>query len=224
MSPDQIVRIVLLAIPVIIAITLHEAAHGYVAWHFGDNTAKDAGRITLNPIRHIDPFGTIVLPALLILSNTGLIFGYAKPVPVNAGQLRNPRIDMMWVAAAGPGMNVLLAVLSAALLFALHGLESSMVETMLRVSIFLNFILAIFNLIPLPPLDGSKVVAAVIPEPLVGPYVELERYGIIILLLVLIVVPLVGAHLGHNWDILGPLVVGPANYLTELFMHLAGAG
>jgi Zn-dependent protease len=223
MSAASIAQILFLAIPAIIAITLHEAAHGYAARHFGDHTAEQAGRITLNPIRHIDPFGTIVLPALLILSNTGLIFGYAKPVPVNANALRNPRMDMMWVAAAGPGMNVLLAAISALLLLiARAAFDSALLENLLRVSIALNFILAIFNLLPLPPLDGSKVVAALIPEALVGPYVALERYGILLLLIVLIILPLACARLGMDWDVVGPLVLRPAYYLTDLFTSLAG--
>ena len=112
----QLLNIVLYAIPVIIAITLHEAAHGFVARHFGDDTAAKAGRLTLNPLKHIDPFGTIILPALLLLSKTGFVFGYAKPVPVNFSALHNPKRDMIWVAAAGPAMNILLAAVSVAIL------------------------------------------------------------------------------------------------------------
>src|SRR3954464_7348878 len=110
---DQLAVIAIYAIPVIISITLHEAAHGYVARHFGDDTAEKAGRITLNPLKHIDPFGTLILPALLLFTKAGFLFGYAKPVPVNFGALRHPKRDMIWVAAAGPGMNLLLAVISA---------------------------------------------------------------------------------------------------------------
>ena len=111
-----LLNIVLYAVPVIIAITLHEAAHGFVARHFGDDTAAKAGRVTLNPLKHIDPFGTIILPAFLLLSKTGFVFGYAKPVPVNFGALRHPKRDMIWVAGAGPAMNILLAIVSVALL------------------------------------------------------------------------------------------------------------
>jgi Zn-dependent protease len=115
MSPSilaTVQQVLLLAVPIIIAITLHEAAHGYVARHFGDNTAADRGRVTLNPLKHIDPIGTIILPGLMLLTHTGFLFGYAKPVPVNGANLKNPRKDMIWVAAAGPGMNLLLAVIS----------------------------------------------------------------------------------------------------------------
>src|SRR5580698_1204004 len=114
---DSLLKIAIYAVPVIVAITLHEAAHGFVARHFGDDTAAKAGRVTLNPFKHIDPFGTIILPAFLLLSKAGFVFGYAKPVPVNFAALRHPKRDMIWVAAAGPGMNILLAVVSAALLF-----------------------------------------------------------------------------------------------------------
>src|SRR5579863_7503074 len=117
-SPLAILETVAIyAVPVIFAVTLHEAAHGYVARFFGDDTAEKAGRITLNPLRHVDPLGTIVLPAVLLLANTGFIFGYAKPVPVNFGKLRHPKRDMIWVAAAGPGMNILLAAISTLLIF-----------------------------------------------------------------------------------------------------------
>src|SRR5262245_46613860 len=156
MSIELLYDILLLAIPVIIAITFHEAAHGYVALHFGDSTAKDEGRVTLNPIKHIDPFGTVLLPAVLFFT-AGFLFGYAKPVPVKFGQLRNPRWDMIWVAIAGPAMNILLAIISAILLVTLtQGVadDSALAQVLFR-SVQLNAILAVFNMLPLPPLDGS---------------------------------------------------------------------
>src|SRR5262245_36382192 len=144
MNLNLVYEIVLLVIPVIVAITFHEAAHGYVALHFGDSTAKDEGRVTLNPIKHIDPFGTILLPALLYFS-AGFMFGYAKPVPVKFGQLRNPRWHMIWVAIAGPAMNILLAIVSAILLVILTGgpNDDSPVAQVLMASVGLNAILAV---------------------------------------------------------------------------------
>lgn len=219
-------QIALFAIPVILAVTLHEAAHGFVALYFGDRTAKDAGRVTLNPLRHIDGFGTIVLPLLLVVSNAGFIFGYAKPVPVNFAGLRNPRWDMLWVAAAGPAMNILLAVISAAALYAALGAgsESEFVSNMLLTSIQLNMVLAVFNMLPLPPLDGSKVIAAFLPGFLARPYLALERWGMIILLLLLIVVPIVAARNNMDFDFFGPLVMQPAAWGTRTLLSLIGQG
>src|SRR5579863_1086207 len=153
---DQLTRIAVYAVPVIIAITLHEAAHGYVARHFGDDTAERAGRISLNPLRHVDPFGTILLPALLLLSHAGFLFGYAKPVPVNFAALRHPKRDMIWVAIAGPGMNILLAAISAVLLYAaiaVGGANDRFLVAALWTSVDINLVLAVFNLLPVPPLD-----------------------------------------------------------------------
>src|SRR5262252_2751467 len=166
-DPDFLSQILLFAVPVVLGITLHEAAHGYVALHFGDTTARDAGRVTLNPLKHVDPFGTIILPILLLWSSGGsLAFGYAKPVPVKFGELRNPRWHMIWVAIAGPAMNLLLAIASVLLLrlalslggvLAAGGAGSEFLLNLLVRSAQLNVILAIFNMLPLPPLDGSKV-------------------------------------------------------------------
>src|SRR6185312_3537329 len=143
---DQLTRILIYAIPVIIAITLHEAAHGFVARHFGDDTAAQAGRVTLNPLKHIDLFGTIILPAFLILSKAGFVFGYAKPVPVNFSALHHPKRDMIWVAAAGPGMNILLAAVSVVLLLAAQRSSLAMpiwLGTALTYSIEINLVLAV---------------------------------------------------------------------------------
>src|SRR5690242_8138917 len=166
---DQLTRIAIYAIPVIIAITLHEAAHGYVARHFGDDTAEKAGRITLNPLKHVDLLGTILLPAFLILTRAGFVFGYAKPVPVNFAALGRPKRDMIWVAAAGPAMNVLLAVLSFALLalaLRLGGALPDWLPALLWSSVDINLVLAVFNFWPIPPLDGSKVAIGLLPPPL----------------------------------------------------------
>src|SRR5215510_3356450 len=205
MNINVLYDLVLLAIPVIVAITFHEAAHGYVALHFGDSTAKDEGRVTLNPLKHVDPFGTVLLPALLYLT-AGFLFGYAKPVPVKFGQLRNPRWDMIWVAIAGPAMNIALAVISAILLRIVltqgQTIESPLVQV-LTSSVQLNAILAVFNMLPLPPLDGSKVIAPFLPISLARPYLGFERFGMVILLLLIFVVPMLAQRNGIDFDLLG---------------------
>jgi Zn-dependent protease len=226
MSLNSPTEIAVFAICAILAITFHEAAHGFVALHFGDTTAKDAGRVTLNPIKHIDLFGTILLPLLLYVS-AGFIFGYAKPVPVNFSALRNPRWNMIWVAAAGPAMNVALAVVSALLLTGigvLDGENAALVGNALLLSIELNMILAIFNMLPLPPLDGSKVIAAFLPEPLRRPYLRFGRYGMTVLLLLVFVLPILAAQARIRFDIFGWLVLGPAETLTRTLLSLIGHG
>jgi Zn-dependent protease len=225
MSLELLNNILLLAIPVIIAITFHEAAHGYVALHFGDSTAKDEGRVTLNPLKHIDPFGTILLPTLLYFT-AGFLFGYAKPVPVKFGQLRNPRWDMIWVAVAGPAMNIALAVVSAILLriaLAQGQTGESMLVQMLLASIQLNAILAVFNMLPLPPLDGSKVVAPFLPISLARPYLAFEAFGMIILLLLIFVAPMLAQRNGIDFDVIGPLVLDPAQAVVRTILAAVGA-
>ncbi len=226
MSLNSPTEILVFAICAIVAITFHEAAHGFVALHFGDSTAKNAGRVTLNPIKHIDVFGTIILPLLLFVS-AGFIFGYAKPVPVNYSALRNPRWDMVWVAAAGPAMNVTLAIVSAILITGigvLDGENAALIGNALLLSIELNLILAIFNMLPLPPLDGSKVIAAFLPESLIGPYLRFGRYGMAMLLLLVFVAPILAARAGIRFDIFGWLVIGPADALMHTLLSLIGRG
>ena len=164
-------------LPVLLAVTLHEAAHGYVAWRLGDDTAYRLGRVSFNPLRHVDPIGTVLLPALLLLLHVPLLFGYAKPVPVRFDRLRHPRSGMVLVAAAGPGTNLLLAVVSTALLHLLPVLPevaSGWARITLVKSLYLNLVLAIFNLLPLPPLDGGRVAVGLLPRPLGAPLARLE--------------------------------------------------
>jgi Zn-dependent protease len=223
-SPLQILEsVAVLAVPVIIAITLHEAAHGYVARFFGDDTAEKAGRISLNPLRHVDPLGTIILPAMLLLAHTGFLFGYAKPVPVNFAQLRHPKRDMIWVAAAGPGMNILLAILSVLLIYipaALGAPPSGILLALLWGSVEINLVLAIFNLIPLPPLDGGRVAVGLLPLPLARPLAQLSRYGILPLLVLLVVLPYAGIDIFH-WLVEIPVqfLERPALALLNTVVH-----
>ncbi len=215
---NTLVEIAVLAIPIVLAVTFHEAAHGFVALYCGDDTAKRAGRLTLNPLRHVDLFGTILLPLLLILSHAGFLFGYAKPVPVNFGALHHPRRDMLLVAAAGPTMNILLALVSTALIYGVAsgaGGTPAMVQNAMLLSVQLNIVLAIFNLLPLPPLDGSKVLAAFMPTPVMRPYLAFGRYGMALLLLVLIVLPLLAQRTGFGVDVFGVLVQRPADWVAR---------
>lgn len=186
-------NIAVYAIPVIFAITLHEAAHGYVARMFGDRTAEYAGRITLNPIRHIDPVGTILVPIVILLSSkllggAGLLFGWAKPVPVDFNRLRNPKRDMLWVAAAGPASNLFMAILWALGLRLMNaaGVQEDFFYQMVIAGVQVNLVLMALNLLPLPPLDGGRIVFSLLPDALARPYSRLEPYGIMILLVLLV--------------------------------------
>ena len=170
-------------IPLLFAITLHEAAHGWVASKLGDHTARMMGRVTLNPIKHVDPVGTILVPlALLLMPGVGFIFGWAKPVPINFRALRSQKSGMIWVALAGPGANFLMAIGWLILAIISLKLELFILYSMARVGIFLNILLAVFNLLPIPPLDGSRVISALLPGPLAYKYSQFEQYGFLILL------------------------------------------
>jgi len=214
-------QIALIAVPVILAITLHEAAHGFVALRCGDTTAKDRGRLTLNPLNHIDLVGTILLPALLLLTHAGFIFGYAKPVPVNFSALRHPKRDMILVAAAGPAANVAIALGAAALLYlqlAAGAGSIGWLSRLLLTTIEFNLVLAVFNMLPLPPLDGSKVLAGLLPDALAGPYLALGRMGFAVLLLVLVILPVLTANAGVHFDLFNWLVQRPADFLMRLIL------
>jgi len=184
MELTLIQKIAVSALPIVFAITVHEAAHGYAAKYFGDLTAEKLGRITLNPIKHIDPIGTILLPALTLMLG-GILFGWAKPVPVNFANLRNPKKDMLWVAAAGPAANFLMAIFWTLVLnysSSLLGSAGFFFLEMSRVGIMINLVLMVLNLLPLPPLDGGRIAVSLLPMNLAVMLSQLERYGFIILI------------------------------------------
>ena len=213
-------------LPVLLAITLHEAAHGFVAHHFGDDTAWQLGRVSLNPLRHIDPFGTLFLPALLLLTHAPFLFGYAKPVPVKFGQLRNPRRDMIWVAAAGPVMNLALATAAALLLHTLDFLPPG-IQWVLRNlvnAISINVILAVFNLIPLPPLDGGQVAVGILPDVLAAPLARLAPYGMWIVIGALFLLPILAAQVGVDVNLFNQLITRPVAAIISTILRLTGTG
>lgn len=187
--------IVLWAVPVIFAITLHEAAHGYVARRFGDRTAELLGRITLNPLRHIDPIGTVLVPAMLYLTaGPQFVFGWAKPVPVNFGNLRHPKRDMLWVAAAGPLANFFMAflwTLALRLAFGEAGGMSQALALMARIGISVNLVLMALNLLPIPPLDGGRIAVSLLPGRVSAWYARMEPFGLLVIV-VLMFTPMLG--------------------------------
>ena len=213
------------AIPAVIAITFHEASHGYVAHVLGDDTAWRLGRVSFNPLVHIDPFGTVVLPVMLLLLHAPFLFGYAKPVPVNFRALRYPRMGTILVAASGPGMNLLLAAI-AALAFHIVGYVpapgAQWMAANLRNALILNVILAIFNLLPVPPLDGGRILVAVLPGTLANSLSRFEPYGLLILIGLLFVMPLLGAQLGINLDPLSRLIMMSTNAVIGVILRLTG--
>ncbi len=214
MQFDQLIQFVsLAAIPVLFAITLHEAAHGYVARYFGDMTAYQQGRISLNPIRHIDMVGTILLP-LLTLKFGGILFGWAKPVPVNFGALRRPKQDMLWVALAGPAANLFMALcwgLLAKLAWAFPGnyFAEPMLE-MARIGININIVLMVLNLLPLPPLDGGRIAVSLLPHRLAYQLARIEPYGMFILIFMALT------------SLLGWILMPPVIGLTRLISFIFG--
>ncbi|MGH2722974.1 MAG: site-2 protease family protein [Actinomycetota bacterium] len=194
-------------------IILHEVSHGLVASWFGDPTAREAGRLSLNPIRHVDPFGTVVLPGLLIGLvaagvGSGVVFGYAKPVPVSANRLRKPHQHMIWISLAGPATNLLLAVLAAVVIRVGAPFGSLRVAQFLGIWIFLNAVLLVINMLPLPPLDGSSVVARFLPAPARRAYLAAAPYGMVVFLLLVFIVP------GFLLRIVDPLVDGLLRFLV----------
>lgn len=214
-------------LPVLTAITLHEAAHGFVASRLGDDTALRLGRVSFNPLRHIDRFGTILLPGLLLLVQAPFLFGYAKPVPVNFRKLNHPRRDMILVAAAGPGINIAMALAAALLLHAADLLPVTIGEWTsenLINAFWLNIMLAIFNMLPLLPLDGGRVLTGLLPGRLAVPYARTERYGFLILMGLLVLPPLIAAQMGSDFSLLGWILLPPVEYVGTLLGSLAGWG
>jgi Zn-dependent protease len=212
-------------LPLLFAITFHEAAHGFAAHRLGDETAWKLGRVSFNPLRHIDPFGTILLPAMLLLSHSPFLFGYAKPVPVNFRNLRNPRLDMVWVALAGPVTNILLA-LAAALAF--HALplapanSAQWIADNLKNTLVINVVLAVFNMMPIPPLDGGRVAVGLLPNFLAHPLSRLEPFGMLILIGFLILLPLAGSQFGLNLDVISTILRTATSYVIGLILLLTG--
>lgn len=218
---QKFIELLPMILPLIIAITFHEAAHGYVASKLGDNTAKSLGRVTFNPLKHVDPLGTIILPGALIFAGTPGLFGYAKPVPVDFSVLRNGKWGKIAVAFAGPGINLILAYISALLMHMDKVIAPGQGEfffNCLFFSILCNTVLAIFNMLPILPLDGGRILNALLPEKWAAIHAKSERFGIAIVLLVLLGIPMLAPDLSINKYILG----APVHAITDFIGFASG--
>ncbi len=210
MEMNVIQKIAVYALPILFAITVHEAAHGYAAKYFGDLTAERMGRISLNPLKHIDPFGTILLPALTVMLG-GILFGWAKPVPVNFANLRNPKKDMFWVAAAGPASNFVMAIFWAMLLgYSQHAPQSAayFLQEMSWAGVSINLVLMVLNLVPMPPLDGGRIAVSLLPNNLAIKLAQVERYGFMILILLMFT------------GVLGKIISPFINFFQQLILRI----
>ena len=214
-------------VPLVVAIVVHEVAHGWVADKLGDDTARMLGRVTLNPLRHIDPFGTVILPLMLVLFSGGrVVFGYARPVPVAFHRLNNPKRDMVWVALAGPGVNMAMAIATGLVVHAVGQLNSNPFTLWIWYNLWnfiaANVMLAVFNMLPILPLDGGRVLTGLLPRRLAWRYAQLERYGMLLLLLLIFVVPAVAGQLGFRTDPLTAVLVPARNAVYQLVMTVTG--
>lgn len=223
---DLVYSVSVWLIPLVFAIVFHEISHGWVANMLGDPTAADLGRLSPNPVRHVDPFGTVVLPLMLVLLKAP-VFGWAKPVPVDARRLRNPRVDMMLVALAGPLSNLFMAVLATiALSLAgltpeteLEGFSGFVIDNLLNF-LLINIFLAVFNLLPIPPFDGGHVVEGLLPRPWAAKYAELARFGFPVLVILLVVLPMISPQLNIVGRLVSPIVLA----IAQFFLGSIGLG
>ena len=224
-STETLYLISVWLLPVLIAITFHEAAHAFVARFLGDDTASRLGRVSLNPIRHIDPIGTILLPGLLLLAKSPFLFGYAKPVPVNFRALRNPRIGMVMVAAAGPAMNISLAIVAALGFYLISYLPITVAQwadANLKNALVINVILAVFNMFPLAPLDGGRIAVGLLPNIFASQLARLEPYGMMILIGLLIVLPLLGSQLGIDLGFVSHAISSATQTVIRAILRVTG--